>query len=534
MHIIGWVLRMSLKRVLVVTGELAKPMVEEYVKKSRIETKILALPIQVAAFITPKFAAKKIMETVSPKEFDLVLLPGLVSGDVSEVSKIVGIPVFKGPKHAADLPVVLDNLEKIALSTKKPACELIQDLLKKKAFEELNEIRKKAEFLEKKGVGLVIGSEDRKVWTYHGFTPLIVAEIVDAPTLSEEEIQNLAKYYVDSGADIVDVGMMAGGGNPKDAEKVVKTILKTIQKPVSIDTNDVEEMEAAVKAGVNLILSINGQNMEEAAKNPLIIQTPVVVTPADSEGKIPKDWLKRVAQLEKNLLNAKKLGFRKIIADPILEIQSFLESLLGYVEFRKRNPEIPVLFGVGNITELVDVDTVGINFLLALLAWEINANLLFTTEASSKTKGTVKELATALKMVALAKKRGTPPKDLGINLLVLKEKRRKHIDFSEAEKSITIFNALERKGYTHDPLGYFKIKVNHKTGEIYVFHYCPGEEKPDFAVRGLNPKEIYMKIVEENLVSRLDHAAYLGCELQKAKVAIQIGRSYVQDEEVFG
>lgn len=524
---------MSLEKVLVVTGELAKPMVEKYVKQSKVEAKVLALPIQIAAFITPKFAAKKIMEKVFPREFDLVLLPGLVSGDVSEVSKTIGIPAFKGPKHAADLPVVLDNLEKITLSAKKPACELIQKLLRKKALNELNKIRKEAESLEKKDVSLVIGYGNRKAWTYYGFTPLIVAEIADAPTLSEEEVRSLARYYVDSGADIVDVGMMANGGKPEDASRIVKTILKTIQKPVSIDTSDVKEMEAAVKAGVNLILSINDQNMDEAAKNPLITQTPVVVTPANAEGKIPSDYMERINQLEKNILKAEKLGFRKIIADPILDVQSFLESLLGYVEFRRRNPKIPILFGAGNVTELVDVDSIGVNFLLALLAWEINANLIFTTEASAKSRGTVKELVIALRMITLAKKRGTPPKDLGINLLVLKEKKKREVSLSEAEKKIVVSNALERKSYTYDPLGYFKVKVDHKTGEIYVFHYRLGERKPDFAVKGLNPKEIYTKIIEEKLVSRLDHAAYLGCELQKAKVAIQTGRSYVQDEEVF-
>ena len=519
-------------RVLVVTGKLAKPIVEKHVKQSRVEAEVLELPIQVAAFITPKFAAKKIMETIPPKKFDLILLPGMAPGDTVEASKLLDVPVFKGPKHAADLTVVLDNLEKIVLSTQKPACELIQNLLKEKALEELKKLGEESLTLEKKGLGLTIGFGERKAWTYHGFLPLVVAEIVDAPTLPREEVKTIAKHYAESGADIIDVGVQTGGGNLEDVKKTVKTVLGVVKKPVSIDTNNVEEMVAAVEAGAGLILSLNSQNMVEASKNPLLTKTPVVVTPADEEGKIPENYLERVSRLEENLLKARKLGFKTVIADPILNVQRFFDSLLGYFEFRRRNPETYVLFGVGNVTELVDADSIGVNFLLALLAWELNVNLIFTTEASPKTRGAVKELVEALKMVALAKKRGTPPKDLGISLLTLKEKRRRDVDFSEAEKNIKVFHGLEEK-YTYDPLGYFKVKVNRKTGEIYVFHYRFGVEKPDFAVKGLNPKEIYMRILKEKLVSSLEHSAYLGCELQKAKIAVQTGRSYVQDEEVF-
>ncbi|OYT55974.1 MAG: hypothetical protein B6U77_00675 [Candidatus Hecatellales archaeon ex4484_218] len=521
------------KNVLIVTGILAKPLVEKYVKQSKVKVEVLSLPIQVAAFITPKYAAKKIVEMVDLKKFGLILLPGLIVGDTGEVSKIVGVPTFKGPKHAADLPTILDNLDKISLSTQKPACELMQDLLKEKILEELNQLRMEALKLEKSGFGLVIGSGDRKVWTNWGFPPLLMAEIVNSPMLSDEEIQSLARYYVDCGADIVDVGMMVGGGNPKDAKRVVKTVLKAVNKPVSIDSHDVEEIRVAVEAGASLVLSIDGENMVEASKFPSIRKTSVVVTPADEDGKIPENYLERVFQLEKNIKKAKLLGFKNLIADPILNVQPFLESLLGYVEFRRRNPQIPVLFGAGNVTELIDADSVGINFLLALLAWEIGVNIIFTTQASNKTVGTIKEISTALKMVTLAKKRGISPKDLGLNLLVFKEKRRKDESLSEVERKTKILKVQGKNGYTHDPKGYFKVKVDRETGELLVFHYRYGENKPDFAVKGLNPKDVYIKIFEKGLVSRLDHAAYLGCELEKAKIALKTGRSYIQDEDIF-
>ena len=63
--------------------------------------------------------------------------------------------------------------------------------------------------------------------------------------------------------------------------------------------------------------------------------------------------------------------------------------------------------------------------------------MLLATEKSDKAKGTVAEEATAAKMMFLAKKRGSVPKDLGIDLLILKDKR-------ESGKSLTT-KALEQK-----------------------------------------------------------------------------------------
>ena len=49
--------------------------------------------------------------------------------------------------------------------------------------------------------------------------------------------------------------------------------------------------------------------------------------------------------------------------------------------------------------------------------------MLLATEKSDKAKGTIREEATAAKMMFLAKKRGSVPKDLGLDLLLLKDKR---------------------------------------------------------------------------------------------------------------
>ena len=46
---------------------------------------------------------------------------------------------------------------------------------------------------------------------------------------------------------------------------------------------------------------------------------------------------------------------------------------------------------------------------------------------------------------------------------------------------------------------------------------------------GANAAELYSPAIEQRLVSRLDHAAYLGRELARAEGALRSGRPYVQD-----
>ena len=99
-------------------------------------------------------------------------------------------------------------------------------------------------------------------------------------------------------------------------------------------------------------------------------------------------------------------------------------SMIRYISLREADPDIPLFFGVGNVTELLDGDSQGANLLLSVLAMEVGASLLFTPEYSAKAKGSIHELAVASRMMVLAKGRQTPPKDLGLDLLILKEKRR--------------------------------------------------------------------------------------------------------------
>ena len=82
-----------------------------------------------------------------------------------------------------------------------------------------------------------------------------------------------------------------------------------------------------------------------------------------------------------------------------------------------------------------------------------------------------------------------------------------------------------------DTKGYFLIRTNEKTKEIEVA-FCPELNVIKVKIVGKKPLEIYQTIIKQGLVSRLDHAAYLGRELQKAYIALQKKIPYVQDDEL--
>ncbi|MEM4297849.1 MAG: DUF4346 domain-containing protein, partial [Nitrososphaerota archaeon] len=231
---------------------------------------------------------------------------------------------------------------------------------------------------------------------------------------------------------------------------------------------------------------------------------------------------------------AKELGFKKVIGDLILDpihSPSLVESIVAYYEFRKRDPDLPLLMGVANVVELIDADSVGMNALLAGIASELGIGILLTTEVSDKTKSSVSELVTATKMMYLAKKRSSVPKDLSFNLLRLKEKRIVEEPYKTLEKNVVMARRAVR--FKVDERGYFKIWVDREQQEIAAAHFGPGKREPEVTVKGKRAEDVVSTIVDMGLVSRLDHAAYLGIELQKAELALKTGRGYVQDRPLF-
>jgi dihydropteroate synthase-like protein len=139
-------------------------------------------------------------------------------------------------------------------------------------------------------------------------------------------------------------------------------------------------------------------------------------------------------------------------------------------------------------------------------------------------------------MMFLSKKRGSVPKDLGIDLLVLKDKRTHEESYDKAlEINAEVFMAPEiAEPSALDTAGAFKINLDREKDIIIVTHYLTSDlNKPANIIKGKTADAIYAKIFKLGLVSKLDHAAYIGSELEKAQIALQTGKDYVQDSELF-
>ena len=82
-----------------------------------------------------------------------------------------------------------------------------------------------------------------------------------------------------------------------------------------------------------------------------------------------------------------------------------------------------------------------------------------------------------------------------------------------------------------DPAGYFLIKVNREAETIEV-GFCTNDHKLRAKIVGKHPIELYYTLVREGMITRLDHAADVGVELQKAYLALKNNLEYVQDSEL--
>lgn len=520
-------------KVLAITGRIAELEVKKMVSNLDLDIDVYVMPVTVAAFLTPKMIAKQLREVRLP-DYDMILIPGTVKGDVSEIEDLIGIPCFKGPVHASEIPLALEP--DINLSKVHAANILLKEQLRDKALSELEYVEENWDVVLAESGGVLIGQGEAKVPVGDGFPMRVLAEIVNAPLLDMDSIEQKVIYYENQGAHIIDVGMLAGDPRPSSIAAIFETIRDVTNLPISIDSLDSGEIKSAIDSDVDLILSLDSGNIHDVA--PVVDDTPSVILPTNmSEGNLPGNPIDRVRHMEKNINLAKKYGMENIIADLVVEPlinPGLMNALKSYSVFKAQNPWIPILFGIGNVTELIDADSVGVNAAISAIACETGANMLHIPEYSDKTYGSVKEVVTASKMMWLAKKKGTLPKDLGIDLLILKEKRRiEEVYNSSIESNYDVIRGYPEDRFNMDTEGWFKILLDRETNNIVALHYPLGEEEPDILIKGSNSKEIYQTIIRENLISKFDHAAYLGKELEKAFIALKIGRSYVQDDPLF-
>lgn len=486
-------------KILVVTGRLCEPLVRSSVSEG---TDVLVMDLDVAAFITPVMLRQKLKEV--NKSYDLILISGLISADFSKLEKEIKTEIRLGPKHAYDLSFLLQFAEEIEFSSTKPACEILKSKMHQNAIREFEKLEKnaKASFLLKNvKIG---GTSSMKV----------MGEIVNAESMKKEALIKKINDFTESGSDIIDIGIGLGS-SIKDVKKTVKTALEVSKVPVSIDTHNPELMLIGVELGVEMVLSLNSGSLKAVGKEISGSDVAVVIVPDAKKTLI------------ENIEFAKSLEIKKIISDPVLSPigHGSIKSLVEYYQFRSCDKDTPLFFGTGNITELIDSDSIGVNAVLAGLAMELDVSILFTPEHSDKTLGSINELKTASKMMQLAKKRKSAPKDVGIDLLVIKEKRRRVKGESVLNYNGKIIWAKENKGWKRDPLGCFIIDIIDKNdGTIRAKHN-------DFTILGKSAKEVFDTMVDLGLISQVEHAGYLGRELMQAELALRYKRSYVQGDD---
>ena len=121
------------------------------------------------------------------------------------------------------------------------------------------------------------------------------------------------------------------------------------------------------------------------------------------------------------------------------------------------------------------------------------------------------------------------------------------------DEKTMIDNNLSNRYIDLDPNGYFIIKVDLEENNIILEHFlnnindegyaldpetnepikCDSQNKrvSNEVFKGISAKELGILITEErnDLITRFDHALYLGRELQKAEECLYKGLPYIQD-----
>lgn len=426
-----------------VTGKLAAIALENALKKMEpgFDFDIVVLNCSVAALMNTNWIANHMTNANGATQ---VMIPGLCQGKLALIEDKLGVPVILGPKDLKDLP-------------------------------------------------LFFGREpERDGYGEYGIK--IIAEIVDAYQITWEQILAKAEYYKASGADIIDLGCPAQDCFP-GVGKVVKR-LKDRGFTVSLDSFDPETILCADEAGIDLLLSINSQNMDLASK----LHCKVVVIPDFGEG---------IDSLEKNAAELDQLGVPYIM-DPILDPINFgfTEAIHRFYETRQRHPDAEMLMGLGNITELTDADSIGINSLMAGISTELNIGYVLTTEVISWARGSVQELDLARKLMYYAHKNSILPKSIDDGLITVKDTPFEVYGETELRQMQGLVQDKNYRIFTDDIW-------------IYVFNR-------DRFIRSFDPKEIFAQLD----VTEPSHAFYLGREIERAALSVKLGKKYTQEEQL--
>ncbi len=326
----------------------------------------------------------------------------------------------------------------------------------------------------------------------------IIAEINHAPRYTIDEVVRQAKSLREQGADVVDFGCDPAFRCDHIGDYIDALLGEGMR--VSVDTFDAWEAAQATRRGASLVLSVNSQNRDAAVD----WGSEVVVIPDSPDDE--KSFQKTV-----DFLATHNVPMR---LDPILEPigGGFMRSLVRYANVRRQYPEHAMMMGIGNLTELSDVDSAGINLILLGICQELGIRSVLTTQVINWARSSVQECDLARRMTHYSVKHGVPPKRLSDQLVLLRDS--KLYPYSE--------DALESLA---DSLKDNNYRIFAQNDQIHLL--AAGLRLCDD-----DPFRLFERLLKEEVSSNIDagHAFYLGYEMAKASIALLLGKQYEQDE----
>ena len=410
-----------------------------------------------------------------PAHIDRVILPGWCLGDLSELEIRFGKPFERGPRDLHDLP------EYFGLG-------------------------------KRRSVDLSRYSID------------IIAEINHATRMPIDRILTEARSMITSGANIIDIGGVPGESSSRIAEIVSAMQSEGIR--ISIDSFDRHEVEQAVEHGAELILSCNHSNIDWVTQ----FGVEVVAIP-----DTPQDLDSLDRMMER--LRSDGAAFR---VDPILEPigMGFTASLERFIKVRQKYPDAAMMIGIGNVTELTEVDSAGINMLLAAICEDLGIQSVLTTQVANWCRTAVAEFDAARRLVHHAVAARTIPKHLDSSLVMLRDAKLKPMSLPSLQQlagmltdpNFRIFaeqgelHLMNRDGHWRGADAFQLFEQAMMTGSATTKNDAsPPTERRDYGTPTAPPAGLFPGIDRS-------HAFYLGYELARAEIALHLGKQYVQDE----
>jgi dihydropteroate synthase-like protein len=311
----------------------------------------------------------------------------------------------------------------------------------------------------------------------------IFAEIVDAPRLDLPAILARAAAYKADGADVIDLGALPDDPFPHLEDAVAA--LRDAGHTVSVDSLEPEFLLRGARAGASYLLSLTEDTLWVARETDAV---PVLIP--TNPANLPS--LHRA-------VDALIAEGRHCIADPVLR----------YREVRAHYPDLEILMGIGNVTELTDADTPGMNALLMGIISELRIDHVLAVQVSPHCRRAIREFDAARRQFRAAQEAGALPRGFGEALLCLRDRK----PFTSTPEDVAALAARVR-----DPN--YRIEV---TGEGVHLYNRDGHHV------AIDPFALYPHIDARGDMS---HAFYLGVELARAQIAWQLGKRYSQDNEL--